>query len=154
MIIDNVDISYYGLQLLTVKDFLDLPRRKEILSVPAFTANDIQTESLSFKIELYGKWKSTETEENEEIIIVPSFENMEIALNGFGTLITSTLKHFIEIPEYGFNVEDAVFPDGYSVEFWEIGKLSSAKITAKITLNNANRITLIEEGNGENELED
>lgn len=123
MTIDSTNINTYGLQLLTVKDYLNLPKRKDILTVPRFTENDIKTESLSFSIELYGKWNSV--------------TDRETALAGFSSMIKSAVQHSMEISEYNIPAfSGAVFADGFKVDFWDASGKSAAKITAKITVAN------------------
>jgi len=131
MTVDLINISSYGLRLLEVKDYIDLPKRKDILEVPEFTANDIKTESLSFTIELYGKWNSV--------------LDRETALSGFDTLVKSAVQHSMEITEYNIPAfSGGVFADGYKVDFWDASGKSAAKITAKITVANLKWIANVE----------
>lgn len=119
MTIDGTNISTFGLTLLEVKDFLNLPKRKEITDIPFFTANDITFKPVTPTVILYGRWATVAA--------------METALNSFQTLIKSLVKHTIVIDEYSIPaMNDCVFKDGYEVEFMD----SVARITAKITVAN------------------
>lgn len=119
MTIDGTNISSFGLTLLEVKDFLNLPKRKEITEVPFFTANDIKFKSATPTVVLYGRWATIAA--------------METALNSFKSHIKNSIKHTIVIEEYSIpEIEECIFKDGYEVEFMG----SVARITAKITVAN------------------
>lgn len=119
MTIDGTNISTFGLTLLEVKEFLFLPKRKEITQVPFHTANDIKFKSATPTVVIYGRWATATA--------------METALNNFQTLIKSVVKHTIVIDEYSIPaMTECVFKDGYEVEFMG----SVARITAKITVAN------------------
>lgn len=119
MTIDGTNISTFGLTLLEVKDFLNLPKRKEITEVPCFTENDIKFKSVTLTIVLYGRWATIGA--------------METALNSFKLQIKNSVKHTIVIDEYSIPaMDECLFKDGYEVEFMG----SVARITAKITVAN------------------
>lgn len=62
MTIDGTDIqAVYGLRLLELKDYFNLPERKEILPVPSFTANDIKLNDGQAKVRLLGKYADQAT---------------------------------------------------------------------------------------------
>lgn len=121
MIIDGTNISSFGLVLLKADDgFFGLPKRKEILSDPAFETNDIKHKSLTGMIYLLGQWSTA--------------EQLEIGLGNFQTLIKSQVQHNVELDEYNLPAfGGAVFSDGYTVEVFA----TVAKITAKIIVSNS-----------------
>ena len=123
MKIDSVNISDFGLSVLTGKDYLDFPARKPILEEPEFTENDIKLKSSDFTIELYGKWYT--------------LTGLQTSLNGLQLQIMTSVKHTIEIPEYNIpEIDEVVFKNGYSVDFLESNGVMMAKITIKVTVTN------------------
>jgi hypothetical protein len=96
MTIDGTDIITYGLRLLKVGDYYDLPGRKRILPIPGFGENDIKYEPQKISLKLLGKYTDQST--------------MATNIEGFKTLIKSTVKHEIVIPGHGLNFT-GVFAD-------------------------------------------
>lgn len=127
MIIDTVNISTYNLTVLTVKDYLTLPARKEVLDEPEFDANDIKLQAWDFTIELGGKWNT--------------LTGMNTSLTSFKTLLEGNVKHTIEIPEYSIpETTDIVFKSGFQVDFLESNGVMIGKLTIKATVTNSNWI--------------
>jgi hypothetical protein len=99
MTIGGTDINTYGLRLLNVFDYYDLPARKKILAIPEFGTNDIKYESKKITIILFGKYTDQAT--------------MATSINNFKTLLKSDVKHTVIISEHGLNFT-GVFAGGMS----------------------------------------
>jgi hypothetical protein len=99
MTIGGTDISTYGLRLLNVFNYYDLPARKKILAIPEFGTNDIKYESKKITIILFGKYADQAT--------------MATSINNFKTLLKGEVKHTIVITEHGLNFT-GVFVKGIS----------------------------------------
>lgn len=127
MIIDTVNISDFGLSVLTIKDYLNFPARKAVLKEPEFTESDIKLKPWDFTIELHGRWNV--------------LSGLQTSLNGFQALLKSVAKHTIEIPEHSIpETSDIVFKNGYSVDYLESNGVLLAKISIKATVINASWI--------------
>lgn len=124
MTIDAVDISNFGLSVLTVKDYLNFPQRKDVLNEPEFTDNDLKLKPWDFTIELGGRWNN--------------LTGMQADLNSLQTQLKSTVKHTIVIPEKSIPATaDIVFKNGYQVNSMESNGVMIAKITLKATVTNS-----------------
>lgn len=123
MKIDAVNISDFGLSVLTATDYFDFPARKQILDEPEFTENDIKLKSNEFTVQLFGKWNT--------------LTGLRASLNMLDFQLKSSVKHTIEIPENNIpELTDVVFKDGYSVDYMESNWVMIAKITLKVTVTN------------------
>ncbi|HPH47277.1 MAG: hypothetical protein BWX87_00646 [Bacteroidetes bacterium ADurb.Bin123] len=83
MKISGTDISEYGLRLLKLTDYYNLPARKQILGIPAFGDNDIKYEPRRAVVTLFGKYKDQ--------------DDLATAVNGFRRLMQSNTQHDIVI---------------------------------------------------------
>lgn len=101
MTIGGTDISTYGLRLLNVLDYYNLPARKKILAIPEFETNDIKYETKKITVILFGKYADQTT--------------MATSINNFKTLLKSDVKHNIVISEHGLNFT-GVFAKGMSTK--------------------------------------
>jgi hypothetical protein len=115
MIIDGTNISTYGLRLLWLDDYYDLPARKKILPVPEFTENDIKYTSRNPAIKLFGKYESKTA--------------MNTAINNFITLLKGSLVHTIELTNHGLSFS-GVFKDGMKTTI----RKNTVEIRFKITI--------------------
>ena len=97
MTIDGTNISTYGLRLLRLEDYYNLPARKKILPVPEFTENDIKYTPKRPTVRLFGKYSSQSA--------------MTTAMNDFITLLKSSQTHAINLVGHGITFT-GVFRDG------------------------------------------
>lgn len=102
MTISGTDIkTEFGLRLIRLTDYYNMPARKRILSVPAFNENDIKYEPRKAVMKLFGKY-----EDQAEMVT-----NIE----GFKTLIKSATDHTIVIGARNITIE-GVFAEGIKVD--------------------------------------
>lgn len=101
MTLSGTDISTFGLKLLKLSDYYNLPARKRILSEPAFGLNDIKYEPRRAVVKMYGKYSDQNT--------------LATAVNGFRTLLETAVEHTVIIPGHvlGFT---GVFPNGFKTK--------------------------------------
>jgi hypothetical protein len=115
MTIGGVNISTYGLQLLSVTDWQNQPARKKVLQEPVFAANDLSYEAGYLNVELFGHFTTEAT--------------MAIYLENLKDKIQSAFSHAIVIAEYGISVT-GVFAEG--VNFEQVR--NNVKVKMKITI--------------------
>lgn len=101
MVIDGVDISTFGLALSRLDDHLNQPKRKKVLQVPAFQANDNKFESKEALIHLVG--------------VYPSKADMLTGIQGLQNLLKSSVLHTFIIPGHVVNFSGVV-AEGMSVK--------------------------------------
>jgi len=56
MIIDGINVSTFGLKVISLEDYFNLPARKKILSVPGTEAKDIVFQSKTADIPMPVIW--------------------------------------------------------------------------------------------------
>jgi hypothetical protein len=102
MTISGTDIrDEYGLRLIKLTDYYNLPARKPILNVPAFEENDIKYEPRKAVMKLFGKYDDQ--------------DEMATKIEGFKTLIKSATDHTIVIGARNITI-DGVFAEGIKVD--------------------------------------
>ena len=98
MTISGTDISTFGLKLMKLSDYYNLPARKRILTLPAFGCNDIKHEPRGAVVTLFGKYEDQDA--------------LATAVNGLRTFLESEATHGIVIGGRNISV-DGVFADGF-----------------------------------------
>lgn len=114
MIVDGINISTYGLRLVTVKDHLSSPARKKILQSPAMTLNDIKMEERQFTVVLFGEFASRSQVAGAVILMY--------------ALFTPVAIHIVSIPEHGIG-ESVVCKEGIKVETYGAAVTLTIKMT-------------------------
>ena len=117
MIIDETNISTFGLKLIAFDGYFSQPARKNILSQPAHAVGDIVFQSKTAEIALLGRYASSAA--------------LLSNLNAFLTLLKSQLKHTIELVSHE-ETFTGVFDKGYEVTSYNGGKI--VKITTSVTV--------------------
>ena len=117
MTIDTINISTFGLAILNLEGYYDLPARKKILSDAGTEAKDIRFEGKAATVTLLGRFTST--------------ADLVSKLNAFETLLKTSLKHAIVLIGHGLSFT-GVFATGFEVTSFNGGKI--VKITLPITI--------------------
>lgn len=118
MTIDGVDIlTIYGLRLLKVEDFHQLPERKKTTAFDGTADKDIVHGSRKITLSLKGSYSSP-------ALVISQ-------LKAFETLLKDPLIHEIDIPEHGINVF-ATATDGFQVKPYL--RFNAAIVTLTMTI--------------------
>jgi len=117
MIIDDINISTFGLKLLNLEGYYDLASRKKILTEPTNVSGDIVFQAKTATVSLLGRYVSS--------------SSLLSNLNAFEILLKSQLNHTIELVGHELSFS-GVFANGYDVTSYNGGKI--IKITAQITI--------------------
>ena len=118
MTIDTINISTYGLKLLTLEGYYNLSARKKILTEPGTEAKDIVFSGKETTVTLLGKYAD----------VAGLLSN----INAFETLLKSQLKHEIVLIGHGLNFT-GVFDKGYEVVSYNGGRIIKVIIPITIT---------------------
>ena len=118
MTIDGVNIlQEYGLKLIKLEDYYDLPARKKVLTEPGVAAQDIVFEARRATVTLKAVFATTE-------LFIQQ-------LKAFETVIKWPLKHAVTIPEHGLAFT-ATAADGFEVKTWLKFNAAVVKLTLTI----------------------
>ncbi len=79
MTISGIDIDIFGLKLIKLQSWYDLPARKKILSIPAFGENDVKHEPRRALVRLFGKYDD--------------LDELAAGVNAFRDLLESDTQH-------------------------------------------------------------
>lgn len=118
MTIDGVNIlTIYGLKLMKLEGFHELPERKKTTAFDGVAAKDIVPASRRFTLTLKGTYSSA------ALVITQ--------LKAFETLLKDLLIHEFDIPEHGINVF-ATAADGFEAKTWLQFNAAVIKLTLTI----------------------
>lgn len=118
MIIDNVNIlTTLGLEQSWVEGILNLPARKETISLRTNEAKDIVFQEYDVTVYLFGFFASD--------------EEIGTMISDLKDIIQAKQVHDISFPNHGFTCK-GVFNDGINVQAYHIAK--AVEITMKITV--------------------
>ena len=117
MTIDTINISTFGMKVLTQEGYFDLPARKKILNEQGNGERDIFFVGKDCTVTLLGRYANA--------------ASLVSNLNDLETLIKSDLKHAIVLIGHGINFT-GVFDKGFEVTSFNGGKI--AKIVMQITI--------------------
>jgi hypothetical protein len=118
MTIDGTNISAFGLKVLNLDDFFNLPARKKILTVPGTEAKDIVFQPKTASIPLLGRYTNA--------------GDLLAKLNAFETLLKAQLNHTIELVGHN-ETFNGVFDKGFEVISYNGGKIAKVMISVTIT---------------------
>jgi len=117
MTIDTINISTFGLKVLTQEGYFDLPARKKILIEQGNAERDIRFAGKDCTVTLLGRYANVSA--------------LVSNLNALETLIKLDLKHAIVLIGHGLNFT-GVFNQGFEVTSYNGGRI--AKVTMQINI--------------------
>ena len=117
MTIDTINISTFGLSIINLEGYFDLPARKKVLNEQGNEAKDIRFVGKDVTITLLGRYVNAAA--------------LVTNLNALETLIKSDLKHAIGLIGQGINFT-GVFNQGFEVTSYNGGKI--AKVVMQINI--------------------
>jgi hypothetical protein len=118
MTIDGTNISAFGLKVLNLDDYFNLPARKKILTIPGTDAKDIVFQPKTATIQLLGRFTNAADLLNK--------------LNAFETLLKTKLNHAIELVGHN-ETFNGVFDKGFEVISYNGGKIAKVMLSVTIT---------------------